>query len=148
MDDDELIAALPGDDDAALRELSTGHATWLAACQRKAMPRDDVEDVLQKGFLAARREARTCALRDAPEAWLWPFARNQAMLPLRKRGPPTLPDAPGHAICAVIPETQAIGLPDRICVPVSPHRRADQSAPGTARRAMCLAHRDASRAGD
>jgi hypothetical protein len=31
MDDDELIAALAAGDDAALRELFTRHAPWLAA---------------------------------------------------------------------------------------------------------------------
>ena len=52
MDDDELIAALAAGDDAALRELFTRHAPWLAARLRAALPPPDVEDVLQETFLA------------------------------------------------------------------------------------------------
>lgn len=54
MDDDELIAAIAsgdgdGDgDDTALRELFSRHAPWLAVRLRKALPPDDVEDVLQE----------------------------------------------------------------------------------------------------
>jgi hypothetical protein len=44
MDDDELIAALAAGDDAALRELFTRHAPWLAARLRAALPPPDVED--------------------------------------------------------------------------------------------------------
>ena len=69
MDDDELIAALAGDDDTARRELFTRHAPWLAARQRRALPREDVEDVLPECFLAAREEARTCTPRGAGYAW-------------------------------------------------------------------------------
>jgi hypothetical protein len=49
---DELIAALAAGDDAALRELFTRHAPWLAARLRAALPPPDVEDVLQETFLA------------------------------------------------------------------------------------------------
>jgi len=52
MDDDGLIAALAGGDDTALRELFTRHAPWLAARLRKALPPEDVEDVLQETFLS------------------------------------------------------------------------------------------------
>jgi RNA polymerase sigma-70 factor (ECF subfamily) len=52
MNDDELIAALAVGDDAALRELFTRHAPWLAARLRAALPPPDVEDVLQETFLA------------------------------------------------------------------------------------------------
>lgn len=52
MDDDELIAALAAGDDTALRELFVRHAPWLAARLRAALPRADVEDVLQETFLA------------------------------------------------------------------------------------------------
>jgi RNA polymerase sigma-70 factor, ECF subfamily len=95
MDDDELIAALAGGDDTALRELFTRHAPWLAARLRKALPSEDVADVLQETFLAAWKGARTYAPRGTPEAWLWVIARNQAALLLRKRGPATLPLDPG-----------------------------------------------------
>jgi RNA polymerase sigma-70 factor, ECF subfamily len=45
MDNDELIAAVAGGDDAALRELFARHAPWLAARLRAVLPAADVEDV-------------------------------------------------------------------------------------------------------
>jgi RNA polymerase sigma-70 factor (ECF subfamily) len=90
MDDDELIASLAGGDDTALRQLFDRHAPWLAARLRKALPPDDVEDVLQETFLAVWKNAGTYQPRGTPAAWLWVIARNQAALLLRKRGPVTL----------------------------------------------------------
>ena len=91
MDDDELIAAIAsGDgDDTALRELFSRHAPWLAARLRKALPPEDVEDVLQETFIAVWQRAKTYQPRGTPAAWLWVIARNQAALLLRKRGPVT-----------------------------------------------------------
>jgi RNA polymerase sigma-70 factor (ECF subfamily) len=89
MDDDELIASLAGGDDMALRQLFDRHAPWLAAWLRKALPPDDVEDVLQETFLAVWKNAGTYQPRGTPAAWLWVIARNQAALLLRKRGPAT-----------------------------------------------------------
>jgi RNA polymerase sigma-70 factor, ECF subfamily len=88
MDDDELIAAIAsGDgDDSALRELFSRHAPWLATRLRRALPPDDVEDVLQETFIAVWRNAKTYRPRGAPAAWLWVIARNQAAMLLRKRG--------------------------------------------------------------
>ena len=91
MDDDELIAALAAGDDAALRELFTRHAPWLAARLRAALPPSDVEDVLQETFLAVWQGARGYRPRGTPRAWMWVIARNQAALLLRRRGPATLP---------------------------------------------------------
>jgi RNA polymerase sigma-70 factor (ECF subfamily) len=90
MDDDELIASLAGGDDTALRQLFDRHAPWLAARLRKALPPDDVEDVLQETFLAVWRNARNYRPQGTPAAWLWVIARNQAALLLRKRGPATV----------------------------------------------------------
>ena len=97
MDDDELIASLAGGDDTALRQLFDRHAPWLAARLRKALPPDDVEDVLQETFLAVWKNAGTYQPRGSPASWLWVIARNQAALLLRKRGPATqaLPDEGG-----------------------------------------------------
>ena len=89
MGDDELIASLAGGDDMALRQLFDRHAPWLAARLRKALPPDDVEDVLQETFLAVWENAGTYQPRGTPAAWLWAIARNQAALLLRKRGPAT-----------------------------------------------------------
>jgi RNA polymerase sigma-70 factor (ECF subfamily) len=95
MDDDELIAAIAsgdGDgDDTALRELFSRHAPWLAVRLRKALPPDDVEDVLQETFIAVWQNAKTYQPRGAPAAWLWVIARNQAAMLLRKRGQPPVP---------------------------------------------------------
>jgi RNA polymerase sigma-70 factor, ECF subfamily len=43
MDDDELIAAVAGGDDAGLRELFSRHAPWLAARLRAVLPAAEVE---------------------------------------------------------------------------------------------------------
>ena len=88
-DDDELIAALAAGDDAALRELFTRHAPWLAARLRAALPPPDVEDVLQETFLAVWKGASAYRPRGTPRAWMWVIARNQAALLLRRRGPGT-----------------------------------------------------------
>ena len=91
MDDDELIAAMAGGDDAALRELFTRHAPWLAARLRSILPAADVEDVLQESFLAVWRGAAGYRPEGAAGGWLWVITRRQAALWLRRRGPEGLP---------------------------------------------------------
>jgi RNA polymerase sigma-70 factor (ECF subfamily) len=86
MDDDELIVRLAGGDDAALRELFSRHAPWLAARLRVVLPAADVEDVLQETFLAAWRGAGGYRPEAAGGGWLWGIARRQAALWLRRRG--------------------------------------------------------------
>jgi len=85
MDDDELIAAVAGGDDVALRELFSRHAPWLATRLRAVLPAADVEDVLQETFLAVWRGAAGYR-RDGAGGWLWGIARRQAALWLRRRG--------------------------------------------------------------
>lgn len=90
MDDDDLIAAVAGGDDAALRELFARHAPWLAARLRAALPAADVEDALQETFLAVWQGARgysPARPASSPGGWLWGIARRQAALLLRRRGP-------------------------------------------------------------
>jgi RNA polymerase sigma-70 factor, ECF subfamily len=87
MDDDELIAAVAADDDAALRELFARHAPWLAARLRSVLPAADVEDVLQETFLAVWRGAGGYRPEGSPGGWLWVITRRQAALWLRRRGP-------------------------------------------------------------
>jgi RNA polymerase sigma-70 factor, ECF subfamily len=96
MNDDELIAAVAAGDDAALREMFTRHAPWLAARLRAALPPPDVEDVLQETFLAVWRGARAYRPQGTPRAWMWVIARNQAALLLRRCGPvaKALPEVP------------------------------------------------------
>lgn len=91
MNDDELIAAMAGGDDTALRELFARHAPWLAARLRSILPSADVEDVLQESFLAVWRGARGYRPEGSPGGWLWGIARRQAALWLRRRGPDRVP---------------------------------------------------------
>ena len=91
MNDDDLIAALAGGDDAALRELFMRHAPWLAGRLRAVLPAPDVEDVLQETFLAVWKGAGAYRPQGTPLAWLWVIARNQSALLLRRRGPATSP---------------------------------------------------------
>jgi RNA polymerase sigma-70 factor (ECF subfamily) len=90
MDDDELIAAVAGGDDTALRELFSRHAPWLAGRLRAVLPAADVEDVLQETFLAVWRGAGRYRPEGTAGGWLWSIARRQAALLLRHRGPATL----------------------------------------------------------
>jgi RNA polymerase sigma-70 factor, ECF subfamily len=89
MDNDELIAAVAGGDDAALRELFARQAPWLAGRLRAVLPAADVEDVLQETFLAVWRGAAGYRSEGAG-GWLWGIARRQAALWLRRRGPVAL----------------------------------------------------------
>jgi RNA polymerase sigma-70 factor (ECF subfamily) len=91
MNDDELIAAMAGGDDTALRELFARHAPWLASRLRSILPAADVEDVLQESFLAVWRGARGYRPEGSPAGWLWGITRRQAALWLRRRGPDRLP---------------------------------------------------------
>jgi RNA polymerase sigma-70 factor, ECF subfamily len=91
MDDDELIAAMAGGDDTALRELFARHAPWLAARLRSVLPAADVEDVLQESFLAVWRAARAYRPQGSPGGWLWGITRRQAAMWQRRRGYDALP---------------------------------------------------------
>jgi RNA polymerase sigma-70 factor, ECF subfamily len=91
MDDDELIAAMAGGDDTALRELFARHAPWLAGRLRAILPAAEVEDVLQESFLAVWRGAAGYRPEGSPGGWLWGITRRQAALWLRRRGPAGLP---------------------------------------------------------
>ena len=89
MDDDELVSAIAGGDDGALRELFSRHAPWMAARLRAVLPAADVEDVLQETFVAVWRGAAGYRSEGAG-AWLWGIARRQAALWLRRKRPSEL----------------------------------------------------------
>lgn len=86
MDDDELVSAVAGGDDGALRELFSRHAPWMAARLRAVLPAADVEDVLQETFVAVWRGAAGYRSEGAG-GWLWGIARRQAALWLRRKRP-------------------------------------------------------------
>jgi len=87
MDDDELIAAVAGGDDSALRELFSRHAPWLAGRLRSVLPAADVEDVLQETFLGVWRSADRYRPDGTAGGWMWGIARRQAAVFLRRSGP-------------------------------------------------------------
>ena len=107
MNDAELIAAVAGGDDAALRELFGRHAPWLAARLRSVLSATDVEDVLQETFLAVWRGARGYRPDGPAGGWIWGIARRQAALFLRRRGPAARRcDAGRHFLRARIPDVR------------------------------------------
>lgn len=91
MDDHDLIAAIAGGDDTALRTLFERHAGWLAARLRAHLPADAVEDVLQETFLAVWRGAGTYRGAGQVGGWIWGIAVRQAALWARKHSRP-MPD--------------------------------------------------------
>jgi RNA polymerase sigma-70 factor, ECF subfamily len=86
MDDDGLVARVADGDDAALRDLYSRHAPWLAGRLRAVLPAAEVEDVLQETFLAVWRGARGYQAKGSAGGWIWGIARRQAALWLRRRG--------------------------------------------------------------
>lgn len=70
MDNDQMIAAVAAGDEAALRELFSRHAPWLAARLRAVLPAADVEDVLQEKFIAVWRGAGSYRPEGAAGGWL------------------------------------------------------------------------------
>lgn len=88
MHDDQLLSAVAGDDQVALRELFDRHAPWLASRLRRSLPAEAVEDVLQETFIAIWRSAGRYQGRGEVGAWMWGIARKQAAMWLRKQGRP------------------------------------------------------------
>jgi len=113
MNDDELIAAVAGGDDTALRELFVRHAPWLAVRLGRLLPADAVEDVLQETFVGVWRGAGRYRPQGRPGAWLWGIAARQGALWLRRDGRPAgLPWPLGEAVAAgkaEDPEAIAVG---------------------------------------
>jgi len=91
MDDHDLLTAVAGGDDLALRTLFERHAGWLAARLRAHLPAHAVEDVLQETFLAVWRGAGTYRGAGQVGGWMWGIAARQAALWARKHSRP-IPD--------------------------------------------------------
>ena len=90
MDDDELIAAMAGGDDTALRESFARHAPWLAA-RLRLDPARGRGGGRAAGELPGRLAGRGAPARGPPGGWLWGITRRQVALWLRRRGPDGLP---------------------------------------------------------
>lgn len=95
MDDHDLLTAVAGGDDLALRTLFERHAGWLAARLRTHLPAHAVEDVLQETFLAIWRGAGTYRGTGHVGGWIWGIAARQAALWARNHSRP-LPDLELH----------------------------------------------------
>jgi RNA polymerase sigma-70 factor (ECF subfamily) len=127
MDDDDLIAAVGAGGDAALRELFSRHAPWLAARLRRLLPADAVEDVLQETFVGVWRGAGAYRSQGRPGGWLWGIAARQAALWVRRNGHP-VGYPPAELAQTTDPENLAVGrveLADAVAVlgpPGSPDR--------------------------
>ena len=111
-DDTELLAAVAGGDERALRALYERHAGWLAIRLRRALPAAAVEDVLQETFVAAWRGAGRFQGTGEVGGWLWGIARRQAALWARREGRVelVLDEAPHRA--TVVPASAAASRVD------------------------------------
>jgi RNA polymerase sigma-70 factor, ECF subfamily len=98
MNDDDLIAAIAGGNDSALRTLFERHAPWVAARLRRVLAADAVEDVVQETFVAVWRGAPAYEARGEVGAWIWGIARRQAALWARKHARPAPAWSPGPTV--------------------------------------------------
>ncbi len=86
LTDADLLQALAGRDEGALRELYDRHAAWIAArLARRCADADAVSDVLQDTFVAAWDGARRFRGEGEVAAWLWGIAIRRLISRLRKR---------------------------------------------------------------
>ncbi|HZJ04631.1 MAG TPA: RNA polymerase sigma factor [Nocardioidaceae bacterium] len=96
--DADLVNAMAGRDEGALRELYARHASWISArLARRCADRDAVADVLQDTFVAAWNGAGKFRGDGEVPAWLWGIAIRRLVSRLRKRadfhlGPALLED--------------------------------------------------------
>ena len=85
--DADLVQAMAGDDEDALRRLYERHAPWLAArLARRCADRDVVADALQDTFVAAWKGARKFRGDGEVPAWLWGIAMRRLVSRVRSRG--------------------------------------------------------------
>lgn len=84
--DADLVLAMAGRDEGALRELYNRHAPWICArLQRRCADRDAVADVLQDTFVAAWTGAKRFRGDGQVSAWLWGIAIRRLVSRLRGR---------------------------------------------------------------
>jgi len=84
--DADLLSAMAGHDQGALRQLYVRHAPWISArLSRRCADPDAVADVLQDTFVAAWKGARRFRGDGEVAAWLWGIAIRRLISRLRKR---------------------------------------------------------------
>ena len=85
--DADLVRAMAGADEDALRELFDRHAGWITArLARRCSDRDAVADALQDTFVAAWRGARGYRADGEVPGWLWGIAMRRLVSRLRRHG--------------------------------------------------------------
>jgi RNA polymerase sigma-70 factor, ECF subfamily len=86
LTDADLLRAMAGRDEGALRELYDRHALWISArLARRCADVDAVSDVLQDTFVAAWNGAGRFRGDGEVGAWLWGIAIHRLISRLRKR---------------------------------------------------------------
>ncbi len=86
-EDTDLVRAMAGEDEGALRDLYDRHAPWISArLARRCADRDAVADTLQDTFVAAWRGAASFRGDGEVPAWLWGIALHRLVSRLRHRG--------------------------------------------------------------
>ena len=86
LTDADLIRAMAGGDEGALRELYGRHAPWISVrLARRCADADAVSDVLQDTFVAAWEGAGRFRGDGVVPAWLWGIAVRRLISRLRKR---------------------------------------------------------------
>ncbi|MEO5664464.1 MAG: RNA polymerase sigma factor [Nocardioides sp.] len=86
LSDADLLRAMAGRDEGALRELYHRHALWISArLGRRCADSDAVSDVLQDTFIAAWDGASRFRGDGEVPAWLWGIAIHRLISRLRKR---------------------------------------------------------------
>jgi RNA polymerase sigma-70 factor (ECF subfamily) len=85
--DADLLKAVAGGDEDALRQLYDRHAPWLAArLGRRCADREAVADALQDTFVAAWNGARRFRGDGEVPGWLWGIAMRRLVSRLRRHG--------------------------------------------------------------
>jgi RNA polymerase sigma-70 factor (ECF subfamily) len=87
LSDADLLTAMAGHDEGALRSLYDRHAAWIAArLARRCGDRDVVSDALQDTFVAAWKGAGSFRGEGEAAAWLWGIAMRRLVSRLRRHG--------------------------------------------------------------
>lgn len=112
--DAELLAAVAGQDLAALRELYDRHASWLAVrLRRRCNDGEVVADALQDTFVAVWDEAARFRGEGEAAAWLWGIAVRRLVSRLRRRHDVAfLADLPAHR------DPQVVGAEEQVLLSV------------------------------